>query len=556
MSKQGNSNQYQSIPFALVCLASLLSPLHGDAARPAEAVRSAEVRAQNGTPILYVNGRPQNPLMYFAGPHRITSAKDGGAATPMTAEEWQAQRPRTLHTFELAARHGIHLHSFDVWMPWAKPGQAADYGDTERAIAAVLARDPQGLLLLRFTMDPPEWWREAHPDELMQWQGQDGLTKQLDERNYAQVATAVSVASDVWRTEAGEQLSRFVKHMEARYGDQIIGYHFAGQNTHEWFYVGSRADKLNCCERVFTEAWRRWLREKYGSDHALRIAWGDRAVAFATAAAPTYDERLHATYEYFRDPARERKTIDFHEYQNVAVAEAVENFARIIKRDSRKLAVCFYGYLFEHGTVPRGIQQSGHLALGHLLKCPDIDIVCSPISYSGGIQGYHSRLPGGSGAFMTTVDSVALHGKLWFNEDDTRTHLSAEPKRQPLASLAETRNVHQRNFAHLFVRGMSCWWMDLGGTGWLDADGIWQNLARWPSIMARLSRTERGSLRRSPSLPTKRVATPSRRGGNRSPDTSCLVSAIRSTGSERPAATICSKTWWLELCRPRNCIFF
>lgn len=465
-----------SLAFALVCLASLLSPLNIEAAGLVEAVRSAEVRTDTGTPILYVNGRPRNPLMYFGGPHRITRAKDGGAASPMTAEEWQAKRPGALHTFELAARHGVHLHSFAVWMPWAKPGQEADYGDTERAIAAVLARDPQGLLLLRFTMDPPLWWRESHPGELMEWQGTDGLTKRLDERNYLQVATAVSAASDVWRTEAGDQLSRFVKHMEARYGDHIIGYHFAGQHTHEWFYVGSRADKLNCCEPVFTSAWRRWLREKYGTDTALRTAWGDPAVTFATAEPPTYDARLQAALEYFRDPARERKAMDFHEFQNVAVAEALEHFAHIVKRDSRKLAVCFYGYLFEHGTVPHGVQQSGHLALGRLLKCPDIDAICAPMSYSSGLLGYESRMPGGIGAFMTTVDSVALHGKLWFNEDDTRTHLSTEPQRPALASLAETRNVHQRNFAHVFARGMSCWWMDLGGTGWLDEDGIWQNL--------------------------------------------------------------------------------
>ena len=466
-----------TLPFALVCLARLLSPLNSEASGLAEAVGSAEVRTDTGTPILYVNGRPHNPLMYFGGPHRITSAKDGGAASPMTAEEWRAKRPGTLHTFELAARHGVHLHSFDVWMPWAKPGQEADYGDTERAIAAVLARDPQGFLLLRFTMDPPLWWREAHPDQMMQWQGPGGLTTQLMERDYPQMATAVSVASDVWRTEAGGQLSRFIKHLEARYGNHILGYHFAGQNTHEWFLLGSRGDKLNCCEPVFTAAWRRWLREKYGSDNALRAAWGDPAVMFATAAPPTYDERLHATLEYFRDPAHERKTMDFHEYQNVAVAEALEHFAHIVKRDSRKLAVCFYGYLFEHGTVPHGVQQSGHLALGRLLKCPDIDVICAPMSYSGGLRGYESRMPGGIGAFMTTVDSVALHGKLWYNEDDTRTHLSIEANRKPLASLEETRNVHRRNFAHLFVRGMSCWWMDLHGqAAWLDDDGIWQNL--------------------------------------------------------------------------------
>lgn len=464
-----------SLPIAFLCLTGLFSPLNGAAAAPSIPVHSAEIRSVNGTPVLHVNGQPYNPLMYFAGPHRITSAKDGGAASPMTAEQWQRQCARALDAIGLAAKHGVHLHSFDVWMPWAKPGKTADYGDTERAIETVLARDPQGLLLLRFTMDPPQWWREAHPDELMRWQGPEGLTSRLEERDYPQLETAVSVASDVWRGDAGEQLANFVKHMETKRGDHIFGYHFCGQNTHEWFLLGSRADRLNGCEPVFAKAWRRWLREKYGTEGALRKAWNEPAVRFDTAAPPAYDERLQATLEYFRDPAREQKTIDYHEYQNVAVVEALEGFARIIKRNSRKLAVCFYGYLFEHGTVPRGIQQIGHLALGRLLKCPDIDIVCGPMSYSS-FPGYETRMPGGIGAFMTTVDSVALHGKMWYNEDDTRTHLSTETKRQPLASLDETRSVHQRNFSHIFVRAMSCWWMDLHGAGWLDDDGIWENL--------------------------------------------------------------------------------
>jgi len=28
---------------------------------------------------------------------------------------------------------------------------------------------------------------------------------------------------------------------------------------------------------------------------------------------------------------------------------------------------------------------------------------------------------GGAGSFMSPIDSVIAHGKLWFNEDDTRT---------------------------------------------------------------------------------------------------------------------------------------
>lgn len=474
-----------SLRLLIALVVGLASPLVGRAATISGPVRSAEVRVVGGVPTLLVNERPHNPLMFFGGPHRTTSAQDGGASSPMTAGEWQTKRPRVFNTFALAAKHNVHLHSFDVRLPWAQAGNAADYRDTEEAIRAVLARDPDGLLLLRFTMDPPEWWRDAHPAELMAWVGPDGTTGRLVERNYQQVKSAVSVASVVWRREAGEQLTRFVRHIEAKFGDHVLGYHFCGQHTHEWFYLGSRAENLNCAEEVFTEAWRRWLSEKYPTDEALRAAWNDPNAMIAAAVAPSYTERIRASGEFLRNPAREARTIDFHTYQNIAVVEALEHFARIIKRESRKLAVCFYGYVFEHGTVMHGVQQSGHLALGRLLKCPDIDAICSPISYNGALRGYNSRMPGGIAAFMAPVDSAALHGKLWFNEDDTRTHLVAERGQPNLASLEETVGVHQRNFAHLLVRGMSCWWMDLGGTGWLNDNATWENLG----ALARLYET-------------------------------------------------------------------
>jgi hypothetical protein len=38
--------------------------------------------------------------------------------------------------------------------------------------------------------------------------------------------------------------------------------------------------------------------------------------------------------------------------------------------------------------------------------------------------------------------------------------------------------VHQRNYGHILPRRMACWYMDLGGVGWLDGQDIWQNIAR------------------------------------------------------------------------------
>jgi hypothetical protein len=311
-------------------------------------------------------------------------------------------------------------------------------------------------------MEPPAHWKTRHPDQLMRYDTGPGRL--------------VSVASASWRRDACAALRAFVQHLEEKYGNRILGYHPCGQNTGEWFYEDSWSRKVNCLEQPMVEGFRAWLRARYPDEAALRAAWSEPGITFATADPPTTAQRLSASLGVFRDPATEQRAIDFHAYQQAVMVEPLEEFARVIKEATarRKLVLFFYGYLHELSAIPYGPQNSGHLALGRLLRSPDVDILCAPISYD-------ERQPGGIGAFMAPVDSVAAHGKLWLNEDDTRTHVSPpDAGYGRAATLEETWGVHQRNLGHLLPRRMACWWMDLPGDGWLDDAGIWQNLgALW-----------------------------------------------------------------------------
>ena len=356
------------------------------------------------------------------------------------------------------------------------------------AIDRVLAHDPAGLLIPRIDMEPPCWWKEKHPDDVMLWSTADGMTTEVVRWPEAwKERREVSVASQAWRKEASEHLRQLVTHLEDKYGDHIIGYHLCGQNSAEWFYIESWLPRLNCCEPAFEDAWRRWLKAKYGTVEGLRNAWGGNVESFEDVRIPGREARLNASLGPFRDPVKERPVIDFHEYQNVAVVEAIDQFGRTVKEATggRKLVVCFYGYHFELASMPRGLQQSGHLAMSRLLDSPNVDVLSAPISYA-------DRGPGGIGAFMAPVDSVALRGKLWVNEDDTRTFRTgaggAEYRRslqvalmsygQGAASAEQTAAMHERNFAHILARGAGCWWMDLLGEGWLEDAPTWKHLGR------------------------------------------------------------------------------
>jgi beta-galactosidase len=363
------------------------------------------------------------------------------------------------HQVRLAAAAGIHMHSIGIDMPWPRPGQPNDFSDVDDKMDQVLRADPQALILPRFGVAPPEWWYDQHPDDAMQFD--DGRRR------------LISVASPDWRTAMVEQVRQLVAHCEQKYGRHIFGYHPCAQHTGEWFYErsweGRHAGFCPTMKRGFAN----WLRQRYGTVEALRKAWSQPDASFEKIDVPSVRHRNSATVGVFRDPVRERWIVDFYEYQQVAMVEPMEMLARAIKEQTarRKLVVLFYGYYFEISGLPQGPKASGHLALGRLLQCPEVDIVCSPISYS-------DRQPGGMGAFMSPVDSVRAHGKLWLNEDDTRTYLTLPEDGYGRAETPQlTYWVHHRNFGQLLPRRLACWYMDLGGTGWLAGKDIWDQIA-------------------------------------------------------------------------------
>jgi len=427
---------------------------------------TASVRSIKGASTLFLNQIPYSPLIYNAC----------------------GENERTFHTIELAKKQGFDLIAYccvDTWI--TRPGEELDYHWVDERIEKILSRNPNALIIPRIGVGVPDWWKKEHPEAIMVFKKLEN-GKWVDVKDIAVIGgrEGISVASPEWKMDTAEALKKLVQHLEKKYGDHIIGYMPCGQNTGEWFYYDSWEGKLNCYEPAFEQAFRQWLKEKYKSEENLRKAWKESSLTFDSISLPSPEERMNATYGFFRDPVRERKLIDFHEFQNIAMASALEDFAKAVKEATggRKLVVYFYGYIFELGAMPYGVQQSGHLAFRKLLDSPYIDIFVSPISYG-------DRGAGGIGAFMVAVDSVPIHGKLWLNEDDHRTHIYNKEREDEVRdhftyagsnTPEETYWVHQRNFAHIFPRRIGCWYFDLFADGWLDDEGIWENLGKLKKI--------------------------------------------------------------------------
>lgn len=363
---------------------------------------------------------------------------------------------------KLAAGVGVDLVSFPLGMPWPAPGRRVDWRAIDAACQKVLKANPKALLIPRVGMDPPPWWRQAYPDDVMQWE---------DDRRAAAV-----VASPRYRHDAAERLAALIEHLEAKFGEQIAGYHPTGQNTGEWFYHDTWKKELNGYAPADLAGWRQWLQKNYGTDAALAKAWGDPAATCVTAAVPTAQARHAAPAGVFRDPLKERALIDWAEFQQQAMAECVCDLARAARQAShgQKLILFFYGYLFEFAAVQNGPATAGHYALRRVLDSPDIDVLCSPISYT-------DRGVGQSAPSMTAAESVALTGKMWLNEDDTHTYLaSGDPpgSRDHVTTLEATNHELARNVAQEALRNFATWWMDLGSSGWFNDPGMWALMKR------------------------------------------------------------------------------
>jgi hypothetical protein len=195
---------------------------------------------------------------------------------------------------------------------------------------------------------------------------------------------------------------------------------------------------------------------------------------------PTPAQRRASPNGTLRDPATEKPLIDFAAFQQQAMADLVCELAHAARQAShgRKLVTFFYGYLFEFGTIRLGPATCGHYALRRVLDCPDIDLLCSPISY-------FDRGIGASAPAMTAAESVALAGKMWLYEDDTRTYLGTGEfpgQYDGAKDQAETLTMLRRNVAEEATRNFATWWMDLAMTGWFNDPRLWEEMKRLDAV--------------------------------------------------------------------------
>lgn len=395
-----------------------------------------EVQTVNGVPTVVVDGAPVFLMANKNGP----------------------QEKRYYEQFRDA---GFLAYVTNNKIPW-DPESPYDYSELDGNLARILEADPEGYILIELHCNAPAWWEEQHAGELQV--SANGMT-------FGQ-----SMGSELWLAECGHAVRKCVEHVEERFPRNVIGYFVGAAHTYEWFYKGAQLRYLVDYSEPMRLAFGRWLSAKYGDD------LGDVEI-------PSRYEALQTDVFSFRDPERRRRVLDFYEFCSHLMTQNILHFARIVKEACKgeKLFGVFYGHTLDWVQNPCIAQHTGHLALAEIIDAPEIDLFAGPNSYL-------NRSVGGQAPFVAAADSLKLHGKLWFAESDTRTHI-ADPVQDLCGrpdSLEDSLLILKRDFANVLIHGVDTTWFSLHD-GWYDHPEMMALFAKMRKIADKAFRTDRRS---------------------------------------------------------------
>jgi hypothetical protein len=403
--------------------AFLFGPLAGLAAQGTPV--TAEVRSHLGRPTIFLNGRPEAPVLYALG--HCTGYR-------RTTEEQPQYSITQFH------RLGFRLFQADLWLEemWTGP-KRFDIAAARRQIRGVLAAAPGAAVMLRLHVNSPPWWNEANPDELVQYANAPlheepafGFRVFLDDD--LKRMPRHSMASKKWLREAGEMTALFCRQLAGTAeGRAVFALQLSAGVYGEWHYYGFQANEPDTGPAMTAR---------------FREFTGD-----ATARVPSREEREQLHQGIFRHPVRHKAVVDYYRCQHEAVTEAFLHFCRIVKKNWPRpvLTGGFHGYWF---TMFGRMAAGGHLELRRALESAEVDFLAAPQSYK------HLKY-GDAGLSRGLPDLARLYGKLWLDEMDTPPAIWDQKRTDRQNLLPESLAVLRRNVHTSLDRGAGMWYYDL-----------------------------------------------------------------------------------------------
>ena len=337
---------------------------------------------------------------------------------------------------------------------WLGPGQY-DFSVIDRQMELFLKHAPEAYFNVMLQLDTRPWGLKAHPDwSNCYW-------------NLVEMA-----GHEPWRENTARFLQDMLRYVEGKYGDRVFAYSlFCGSST-EWY----------------TNSQGRGRPEAAIREHPIKTACFRKFTGDPTATMPPLEVLHHTSNGVLRDPVVDAAALRYWRFHHEIIGNAILYFAgksqEVLRH--RKLLGLFYGYLTQLNS--ERLLQEGHLAYERVWSCPDIDMIFAPAKY-----GQPRSFEGASG-FLTTVDSLDLHGKLTFHECDHTTSIapttvengrSIPGSGSKMKDAFQTRMVLRREFAMAKAKRVALWWFDFFG-GYYYAEALMKEVANLVKVERRL----------------------------------------------------------------------
>lgn len=317
--------------------------------------------------------------------------------------------------------------------------ESPDFSSINEAFDKILTACPDAYIFPRVYVTMPDWWIEENETEVIET-----------------VATGKREAlySEKFRKDAAVFLKELINYIEnSKYADKVFAYHVSGGNTQEWFHLDLNGGYCENALKYFN---------KYLSGRNLPVA------------EKLPDLKECESYCEIKDETLKR----YLEFSNESVADTVEFFCKTAKEalNYKKIVGSFYGYNLEVMNPLWGTHK-----LSKLLDSKNIDFLSSPNSYNG------LRSLGYDWGDMMPNESIKLHGKLPFMENDIRTHLTkypedsrkgCDPKRiynvpvfKGPASEELSVSAVNKSFLRQITHNNGMWWFDMFGH-WYNSERL------------------------------------------------------------------------------------